>query len=376
VITGRAKGRTFQVSPDREHVVGRSGDCEVCIIDARISRRHCVISAGQSSYVIRDLGSANGVVLNDVKIDREAVLNDTDRVRLGTTELEFHLTERFEDAETKRLKPGEKAPPKLPPSRKKKSARKLDTEALVEFCSRCQGSIPAAEFTLGRAKKVDGLAVCPECLAQDRAVEDVAKVAASAETLPEPRAPGKPPRTATSAEEVSQLAAEVAQEAEAREGTGAGKAVESEDADEAVPVEVAEDQKDEFSTDALVFSEEERQQLADAEPEDQQKPGDSERRKRQAADTQREIRLPRSSAPTVMKTPEEIARLNQEAMEAAAKLREAELEPEAVEELEPEGIEEMIELDEDDLPQLPEEGSGNLDEDAKTPRPGSEIRVL
>jgi pSer/pThr/pTyr-binding forkhead associated (FHA) protein len=342
VLSGRAKGRTFQISPDRENVVGRAGECGVCIIDPRMSRKHCTITAGQSGYLLKDLGSANGVFLNGTKVD-EAALRDADHVRLGSTELEFHLTERFEDAETKRLKPGEQQAPDLEAPRKKRSSRKLDTEALVEFCSRCQGSIPAVDFTTGRARKVDGQPVCVECLAREIAVKEAAALGSPA--AGEPGGDSAETGEQTSAEEVSKLAAEIAEDAGKEPASGA------------VPVE----EDDEFSTDALVFSEEDRRKLETADEDIPEETTGYERRRRQVEETKPDIPLPRRSAKTVQRTP------------AAGPDPAEEGDPYDLAELE---ADEIIELDEDDLPDLPEEPGGSLDEDAKTPRPGPEIRVL
>jgi pSer/pThr/pTyr-binding forkhead associated (FHA) protein len=347
VLSGSAKGRTYQVSPERDNVVGRIGECSICIVDPRMSRRHCLIAAGSTGYSIRDLGSANGIFLNNVKV-KEALLKDTDKVRMGSTELEFHLTERFEDAETKRVKPGDQAPPDLQPSRKRKSARKLDTEALVEFCSRCEGSIPASEFTTGKAQRIAGKPVCVECIARDIAVQDAAKVADSASNLPEAatRDPREDSRERTSAEEVSELAAEVAQEAEEKEQSAAA---------EAMPVPVEED--DEFSTDALL--------IGDGAFDDDNDDDAPESAPQTGHDTPTAEAQPapqtKPSAPTVLRSAEEITGLPAN----AENFDNAPLEPE-----------EVVDLDDDDLPKLPDEGEGGFSENAKTPRPGSQIRVL
>jgi len=385
LLSGRAKGRTYQVSPERDSVVGRVGECDICIVDPRMSRRHCVISAGASGYTLRDLGSANGVFLNNVKV-KEAALKDTDTIRLGTTELEFHLTERFEDAETKRVKPGEQQPPRVRPSRKRKSARKLDTETLVEFCSRCSGSIPAAEFTTGKARRIDGQPICVECLAWDIAESEAAKAASSRLALPETgdgEAPGDE-RRRTSAEEVSRLAAEVSRQAADDDDPRRASAAPAKP--EEAPVAVVED--DEFSTDALLIGDGRFDEDQDEPPPGDQDPaGESAKPSKPAAraDTPAESAspgddlpagresppLPDSTAPTVLKSPEEIKRLAEEVAGAANRLENDN--PYASDVLEPEDV---IDLEEDDLPRLPDEGKGDFDEDAKTPRPGSQIRVL
>lgn len=175
VISGREKGRTYQVAADRDTVVGRVLDCDVCLLDPRVSRRNAVISVGQGGFFLRDLGSANGTFLNGVRVS-EGQLKDGDKLRLGATEMEFHQTERFEDAPTKRV-PGDPAAGaagsapnsfvKAPP------APRMDTQAL-EFCSRCSGSVSAASLASGAARRAGADLVCSECVAGEKAAREAA----------------------------------------------------------------------------------------------------------------------------------------------------------------------------------------------------------
>ena len=200
VTSGRAKGRTFKITPDRQAVVGRVSECDVCIADQHVSRRHCVISAGQTGYVIKDLGSANGTTLNGVRIT-EAPLKDGDKLTFGKVVVEFHQEERFEDAETKKLAPptgaeGPPVPAQQIPAKRKRSAR-ADTQALVEFCARCSGSIPPSEIAAGKAQRLPEGPVCAECLAAQAAGTDAASVSRLAADLTAspalPAAPVPPP---------------------------------------------------------------------------------------------------------------------------------------------------------------------------------------
>jgi predicted component of type VI protein secretion system len=172
VTTGRAKGHTYKISPDGENVVGRVNDCDVCIADGHVSRRHCLITAGQAGYIVKDLGSANGTCLNGVRVT-EAPLKDGDQLSFGTVQVEFHLTERFEDAETKHLVSGKQAGPAAgaPP---RKAQVRTDTQAMLEFCEQCSGSIPVSAIATGKAKRLNGRLLCAECLAKAQAGADAA----------------------------------------------------------------------------------------------------------------------------------------------------------------------------------------------------------
>ena len=63
-------------------VVGRDPSCDLVLQDVKCSRRHAVMEAGPDGIVVRDTGSANGVFLNDQKVER-APLKAGDVLRLG-----------------------------------------------------------------------------------------------------------------------------------------------------------------------------------------------------------------------------------------------------------------------------------------------------
>ena len=63
-------------------VLGRDPSCDLVLSDSKCSRRHAVLEAGPQGIVIRDAGSANGVFVNDKKVER-AALREGDVIRLG-----------------------------------------------------------------------------------------------------------------------------------------------------------------------------------------------------------------------------------------------------------------------------------------------------
>lgn len=70
--------------------IGRLADRDVMIDDGGVSRVHAEIRRVGSSFVIVDLGSANGTVVNGRRTVQQ-VLEDGDVVRLGAVELRFTL---------------------------------------------------------------------------------------------------------------------------------------------------------------------------------------------------------------------------------------------------------------------------------------------
>ncbi|MEA2271501.1 MAG: hypothetical protein QOI98_209, partial [Solirubrobacteraceae bacterium] len=84
------EGKRLPLSP-RGSVVGRSRDCDVVLGDANVSRRHARIRLEGGRWEIEDLGSTNGVRVNEQAIGSARVLSPGDRIKLGTAELVFEL---------------------------------------------------------------------------------------------------------------------------------------------------------------------------------------------------------------------------------------------------------------------------------------------
>lgn len=70
--------------------VGRGTDCELCLEDPSLSRRHCRISCGlQGSYVVEDLGSANGTAVAGRRIVGSCSVEPGEAIALGELRLEI-----------------------------------------------------------------------------------------------------------------------------------------------------------------------------------------------------------------------------------------------------------------------------------------------
>ena len=70
--------------------LGRLSDCDVVLEDPGASRRHAEIRREDGSYVIIDLGSTNGTMVNGQRVSAVA-LNPGDMIQLGTTTLTFRV---------------------------------------------------------------------------------------------------------------------------------------------------------------------------------------------------------------------------------------------------------------------------------------------
>lgn len=69
-------------------VIGRARECDVRLADPNVSRRHAELRNEGGAYVLVDLGSTNGSLVNGQRIER-AELRDGDRILIGQTELFF-----------------------------------------------------------------------------------------------------------------------------------------------------------------------------------------------------------------------------------------------------------------------------------------------
>jgi hypothetical protein len=73
--------------------VGRGSSAEVSIGDPSISRRHCQFTIdGQGALTVRDLGSLNGIYVEDRRV-KKAVLKPGDLVQIGSITLRIDWTD-------------------------------------------------------------------------------------------------------------------------------------------------------------------------------------------------------------------------------------------------------------------------------------------
>ena len=78
-----------RISITREPVViGRMSSNDVVLGDSNVSRRHAELRRNPEGWVLIDLGSTNGTLVNG-KLAREHRLSDGDRLTFGTSELLF-----------------------------------------------------------------------------------------------------------------------------------------------------------------------------------------------------------------------------------------------------------------------------------------------
>jgi transcriptional regulator with PAS, ATPase and Fis domain len=87
VLSGPLQGREFIVAKDR-FAVGSGPRNDLILDDTTVSRRHCEIECVADGYVIRDLGSTNGTIVQGVRVT-EAFLDQSTEFQLGKTRFIF-----------------------------------------------------------------------------------------------------------------------------------------------------------------------------------------------------------------------------------------------------------------------------------------------
>lgn len=96
VTQGENKGETFKVKLQTK--IGRERDNDVVLLDLKASRYHAEINLKSGQWVLEDLGSANGTLLNGMPVEKGTPLKSGDRITLGETEMIITIPSEDGDA--------------------------------------------------------------------------------------------------------------------------------------------------------------------------------------------------------------------------------------------------------------------------------------
>lgn len=69
--------------------LGRDKSNDIPLADIVASRKHAEVFPGPDGFYIRDLGSSNGVMVNQTKIDNPYLLSHGDRITIGSSRLYY-----------------------------------------------------------------------------------------------------------------------------------------------------------------------------------------------------------------------------------------------------------------------------------------------
>ena len=98
ITSGKQKGKKLRLPENRDLVVGRDRECHIRLTAANVSRKHCAIRSSGNQLFVRDLGSGNGTLVNDIAIQDETLLQPGDVLAIGA--FVFQVPKPMQTAET------------------------------------------------------------------------------------------------------------------------------------------------------------------------------------------------------------------------------------------------------------------------------------
>jgi Nif-specific regulatory protein len=90
-VAGPLKGSTIPLS-ESETSLGREPSNDVALLDAAVSRKHCLITYSEGQFRIQDLNSRNSTFVNGVPVT-ERTLDSGDEIKIGSSLFVFVLPE-------------------------------------------------------------------------------------------------------------------------------------------------------------------------------------------------------------------------------------------------------------------------------------------
>ncbi len=89
INAGPEQGRLATI--ETEARLGRGAGNDVILSDPKVSRHHSQITRRGDQYTLVDLASSHGTFVNKKRIRGNYVLKEGDVIKLGDTEMVFHL---------------------------------------------------------------------------------------------------------------------------------------------------------------------------------------------------------------------------------------------------------------------------------------------
>ena len=91
VLRGKPHGYCLRFGPG-EFVFGRGPECHIRSSSELISRQHCLLKVQPDGTLsLRDLGSANGTLVNGARVVGRCMLHDGDTLQLGPVVLQVMI---------------------------------------------------------------------------------------------------------------------------------------------------------------------------------------------------------------------------------------------------------------------------------------------
>lgn len=89
IVISKGQPEVVLLNKGKRLVLGRDKKADILLADVVVSRKHAQVFQGPDGYYIADMGSSNGVTVNQTRINNPYLLSHGDRVTIGNTLLYF-----------------------------------------------------------------------------------------------------------------------------------------------------------------------------------------------------------------------------------------------------------------------------------------------
>lgn len=98
IIKGLSPGKTYPVR-EGSYTLGRGQDCDIHLEAAAVSRKHARIYFQGGNYILEDLKSRNGTLINNRLVSNPVILKHRDRIQVCSIVMFFYADGQENDAE-------------------------------------------------------------------------------------------------------------------------------------------------------------------------------------------------------------------------------------------------------------------------------------
>lgn len=91
VVGGKHAGQEILIAGPK-FLIGRGEECQLRPNSEAVSRQHCLLQVEDGRATVCDLGSRNGTLVNDQRVEGRFVLKTGDRLAIGQLQFEVQIT--------------------------------------------------------------------------------------------------------------------------------------------------------------------------------------------------------------------------------------------------------------------------------------------
>ncbi|MGH9832389.1 MAG: DUF3616 domain-containing protein [Blastocatellia bacterium] len=152
--------------------IGKGPQNDIILADASVSSAHAMINFENGAYMLSDLGSRNGTLLNDARITEPRPLQHGDLIKMGHCTITFRLKEAGDTLSMPRTQIlGVSGPPPPPPAPPGPKPAALTEDALADALV-SSGLVAGAEVERLRGQDARGRRLC-RALLEEKLVSEI-----------------------------------------------------------------------------------------------------------------------------------------------------------------------------------------------------------